>query len=147
LWGNDLSVFVFQTCQFDFACIQAGAPAAISQFASRLRMILHELRAEAPGAEIIVTGGFNTFLGTFPLTDPLFQSLNSAIAAAAAQEAAFFANPFPVFNPQGDLAAETAAICALTLLCSQGDSHPSDAGYQALADIAFDVSGYARLSD
>jgi hypothetical protein len=34
LWGNDLSVFVFQTCQFDFACIQAG-----EQKTGALRMV------------------------------------------------------------------------------------------------------------
>ena len=56
-----------------------------------------------------------------------------------------FADPFPVFNPQGDQAAETTAICALTLLCSQGDGHPSDAGYRALARIVWAASGYASL--
>jgi len=37
------------------------------------------------------------------------------------------------------------AICTLTLLCTQSDSHPSDAGYQALGGVIFEVSGYARL--
>jgi hypothetical protein len=51
----------------------------------------------------------------------------------------------PVFNPQGDLALETATICSLTLLCTEGDSHPSDAGYRAIADLVFEASAYARL--
>lgn len=54
-----------------------------------------------------------------------------------------FADPFPVFNPQGDETAETSAICALTLLCTEGDGHRSDAGYRALARIAWAASGYA----
>jgi lysophospholipase L1-like esterase len=148
LWGNDLSVFI-RTCGFpnatDFACIQAGAPVAISQFASRLSDILRELREAAPDSEIIITGAYNVFIGAFPLTDPMFQSLTNAMAAVAAEERAVFANEFPVFNPQGNIAAETAAICTLTLLCTQGDSHPSDAGYQAIGSIVFDVSGYSRL--
>lgn len=148
LWGNDLSAFI-RTCGFpaatDFACIQAGAPVAISQFASRLSQILAELRDAAPEAEIIITGAYNVFVGAFPLTDPLFFSLTHAMAVVAAQEGAFFADEFPVFNPQGSIAAETAAICTLTLLCTQGDGHPSDAGYQAIASIVWDASGYSRL--
>jgi hypothetical protein len=33
----------------------------------------------------------------------------------------------------------------LTLLCSEGDGHPSDAGYRAMAEAVFEASGYARL--
>ena len=53
-----------------------------------------------------------------------------------------FADPMPVFNPQGATAIETAAICTLTLLCTEGDGHPSDPGYRALADIVWAASGY-----
>jgi hypothetical protein len=69
------------------------------------------------------------------------------MASAAADQRARYADVFPIFNPQGDPADETAAICTLTLLCTEGDGHPSDAGYRALADAVFDVSGYARLLD
>jgi hypothetical protein len=66
--------------------------------------------------------------------------LNQAQQAAAATVGARFANPFPVFNPQGDDTAETATICALTFICaSGGDGHPSDAGYRALADIVWET--------
>jgi hypothetical protein len=81
----------------------------------------------------------------FAFADPLFTLLNRAQQAAAAAVRARFADPFPVFNPPGDETAETAAICTLTLLCSQGDGHPSDAGYRALASIVWTASGYARL--
>jgi hypothetical protein len=53
-----------------------------------------------------------------------------------------FADPFPVFNPQGNEAAETTAICTLTLVCTQHDTHPSDAGYQTLASLIWNASGY-----
>jgi lysophospholipase L1-like esterase len=107
--------------------------------------ILTQLRAAAPNSEIIVTGAWDSFIGTFDIADPLFEALNLSIANAAAKKQARFADPFPIFNPQGDVSAETQAICTLTLLCTEGDTHPSDAGYQALADVVFDVSDYPRL--
>ena len=77
-------------------------------------------------------------------SDPLFQAANAAIAAAAAHARARFADVMPAFNPAGD-SARAAAICALTLLCSESDGHPSDLGYRTIADVVFAVSGYERL--
>jgi lysophospholipase L1-like esterase len=144
LWGNDVGQFV-RSCGGDFGCIVAGAPAAIAGLAGRLGRILDELRAAAPDAEIIVTGPWNTNLGFFPETDPLFQALTGAMRQASAGSGARFADVFPVFNPLGDRDAEAAAICAFTLLCTEGDGHPSDLGYRALAGVVFNASGYARL--
>jgi lysophospholipase L1-like esterase len=144
LWGNDLGEFT-ASCDGNFACIQAGAPAAIAQFSANLSTTLERLRSAAPDAEIIVTGPFSYFLGAFPLADPLIMALNEAMAGAARTGRAQYADIFATFNPQGDLAAETARICALTLLCTERDVHLSDAGYQAMADIVFDASDYVRL--
>ena len=144
LWGNDVRLFV-GSCAGDFDCIRDRAPAAIAQIAANLGTILGLLRAAAPDAEIIVTGAWSTFIGSFDLADPLIMMLNEEMARTASSERARFADVFPVFNPQGDPVAETAAICALTLLCTQGDSHPSDTGYQAIAEALFDVSDYARV--
>lgn len=143
--GNDANEFL-QTCPpGDLACIQASAPAAIAAYQARLTSILRHLHAAAPDAEIIVVGAYDPNIGAFAFADPLFTQLNQAQRAAAAAVRARFANPFPVFNPQGDPAAETTAICTLTLLCSQGDGHPSDTGYRALAGIVWAASGYASL--
>ena len=143
LWGNDVREFV-ASCD-DFACVADGAPALVAQISSNLAMILGRLRTAAPDAEIIVTGSWDSFLGALEFADPLFQFLNASMAEATASARARFADPFPVFNPQGDLEAEIAAQCTMTLLCSENDSHPSDAGYAALADLVFDASAYARL--
>ena len=113
--------------------------------AGRISSILHQLWSAAPAAEIIVTGVTDTFVTAVPFADPLFQAANTALKEAAAANRARFADPFPIFNPQGDLNAEVQAICTLTLLCTQSDSHPSDAGYQTLGGVIFEVSGYARL--
>lgn len=64
---------------------------------------------------------------------------------AGATVGARLANPFTVSNPQGDEAAETTAICTLTLVCAQHDAHPSDAGYQALASLVWNASSYHKL--
>jgi lysophospholipase L1-like esterase len=144
LWGNDLREFV-TACGAQPDCLNAQAPAAIARLATNLTTILTRLRAAAPAAEIIVTGAYSPYLGQYDTADPLIQTMNTALAAAAADTRARFANPFPAFNPQGDPAAETAALCALTLLCTEGDSHPSDAGYRTIADEVFTASGYDRL--
>jgi lysophospholipase L1-like esterase len=145
LFGSDMLELI-RSCGGDFACIQREAPAAIAQFGSRLTVILGRLRAAAPEAEIIVIGAWNGRIDLLAETDPLFQAANGTIAAAAAQERARFADVTPVFNPPGE-AARITAICSLTLFRSEGDGHPSDAGYRAIADLVFDVSDYARLID
>jgi GDSL-like Lipase/Acylhydrolase family len=129
--SNDINAFL-QTCPpGDLACIRADAPAAIADYQARLTSILSQLPAAAPDAEIIVVGAYDPNIGAFAFADPLFTQLNQAQQIAAATVRARFADPFPAFNPQGDPAAETTAICTLTLLCSQGDGHPSDTGYRA----------------
>jgi lysophospholipase L1-like esterase len=143
LFGNDMLELI-RFCGGDFGCIQREAPAAIAQFGSRLTVIVDRLRVAAPEAEIIVIGSWNGRIDFLDETDPLFQAANATIAVVAEEDRARFADVTSVFNPQGD-AARTVAICTLTLFCSEGDGHPSDAGYRAIADVVFDVSDYARL--
>jgi len=143
LWSNDVREFV-ESCP-DLDCIANGAPAAIASIVNNLEIILGRLRAAAPDAEVIITGSWDSNLEVLEFADPLFQSLNESMASMAARQRVRFADPFPVFNPQGDLATEIQAHCTLTLLCTEQDSHPSDAGYRALADLVFEASGYQRL--
>ena len=143
--GNDITAFLQSCPPGDLACIQNGAPAAIAQYRTRLTAILERLRAAAPDAEIILTGAYDPDIGEFSFADPLFTALNNAESMAGATVRARLANPFPAFNPQGDEAAETTAICTLTLACAQHDTHPADAGYRALASLAWTASGYHKL--
>jgi lysophospholipase L1-like esterase len=149
LWGNDVRELVGsctdESGAIDPTCIQKGVLAFPHDVSTNLGTILRRLREAAPNAEIIVTRAWDSFIGAFDFADPLFQLLNASLADVAAANLAWFANPFPIFNPQGDPDAETQAICTLLLLCTEGDSHPSDAGYQALADIVFEAARYARL--
>jgi lysophospholipase L1-like esterase len=115
LWGNDASAFV-ASCNGDVQCIIDGAPAAIARIAANLSEILGQLHRAAPDTRVVVVGAYDVNVGAFPLTHPIFQQLNAAMAAAAARNRARFADPMPLFNPPAD-------------------SHPSDAGYQVLADL------------
>jgi lysophospholipase L1-like esterase len=145
LGGNDLDELA-EACKGSFACIQGRAPRAFAQFASRLTIILRRLRAAAPKAEIIVTGIWNFNADDLKRTDPLFRSFEATIARVTSGANVRFADTFPVFNPQGNLAREKARICALTFACSAGDPHPNDAGYRAIAAAVFAASGYAHRS-
>ena len=138
--GNDIVEFL-RTCPAgDLACILQGAPTAIEAYRVRLLSVLSEIRSVSPESEIIVVGAINPNVGAFEFSDPLFQALNEAQGAAAAAVGGWFADPFPVFNPQGDVNVETATICALTFVCTNGDTHPNDAGYRALAEVVLTAS-------
>jgi lysophospholipase L1-like esterase len=132
LWGNDASAFV-ASCNGDVQCIVDGAPAAIAGIAGNLSGILRQLHRAAPDARVVVLGAYDVNIGAFPLTHPIFEQLNLAMASAAARHGARFANPMPIFNPPSDTTGAT--LCTLTLLCRDGDAHPSDPGYQALAGL------------
>lgn len=122
LWGNDANAFV-ASCNGNVQCIIDGAPAAIAAMAANLSGILGKIHRTAPDARVVLLGAYDANLGAFPLTHPIFRQLNLALADAAAANRAGFADPSEDFNPDGDTGA---ALCTLTLLCSNGDSHPSD---------------------
>ncbi len=145
LWGGDVAA-LSAACGDDLACAQARAPRAIAQSTSRLAFILKRLRAAAPKAEIIVVGAWNNAVTRLKETDPLLRSLNAKIDRVAAAAGARYADTFRLFNPQGNLAREKARICALTFTCSQGDGHPTNAGYRAIAAAIWAASGYAQRS-
>lgn len=133
IWGNDVLALTI-ACGGDLACVSQRAAAETAAFAGRLKTILRALRAAAPRADITVLTAFHTFPPPTPEIDALYDALNSAITAAAAPTRTQIADIRPVFNPI-DPAARAAAICHYTLSCvtNGADSHPSDAGYQAIA--------------
>jgi lysophospholipase L1-like esterase len=135
LWGNDL-----------LPLSQKGkrAPRAIASVASRLQTILQRLRAAAPTAVIIVTGAWNPEVDQLKRAEPLYRSLDAAIARAATASRARVAKTFAVFNPPGSLRAQRDRLCALSFFCTKGDPHPTDAGYRALAGAFMAASGYSQ---
>ena len=133
LWGNDVAPLSEKGKR---------APREIAAVASRLDAILKRLRAAAPDAEIIVTGAWNPEADQLAQTQPLYRSLDAAIARAAAASDAHVAQMFPIFNGSGSARAQRARLCAQSFICSQGDVHPTDAGYRAMADAFVAASGY-----
>jgi lysophospholipase L1-like esterase len=131
LWGNDLA---------PLSAKGKGASKAIASFASRLDSILEQLRSAAPAAEIIVTGAWNPEVDQFKKTEPLYRSLDAAIAQTSSASRARVAKMYAVFNPPGNV----RRVCALSYICAKGDPHPNDAGYRAMADAFFAASGYPR---
>jgi lysophospholipase L1-like esterase len=143
LWGNDVFELFAPACKGDLVCIRSRAAAGLARFTSRLASIVGGLRAAAPKAEIILTGAWNFDVEELAQTNPLFRSVDAAIARVAAAGKARVAKMFPVFNPVG---REKARVCALTFICSKGDPHPTDAGYRAIAAAFLAASGYTHHS-
>ena len=145
LGGNDVQA-LSDVCQRSFACAQARAPREMAQLSSRLASILRRLGAADPKAEIIVIGLWNNDITTTRQSDPLYHAVDLAIGRVAKSVRAHFADPFPLFNPQGSLAREKACLCTYTFICSRRDGHPTDAGYRAIAAAVFKASGYPHRS-
>jgi lysophospholipase L1-like esterase len=135
LWGGDL-----------FPLSEQGKRArpAIAAFASRFTTILEQLRAAAPGAEIIVTGAWNLEPDKFARVEPLYRSVDAAIRRAAAASRARVADMFAALNGPGNVKSRRARLCSLTFTCSRKDPHPTDAGYRAMAKAFLTASGYQR---
>jgi lysophospholipase L1-like esterase len=142
LWGNDVGALE-DRCRNELPCIRKRAPRALASMASRLRSILSQLRAAAPDAEIIATGAWNFEVGRIARIGFLYRSLDKRISRAAKRTGARVADTRAVFNPHGGPAAVRARICDYTFMCSQGDPHPKNRGYRAMADAFFEASGYA----
>jgi lysophospholipase L1-like esterase len=141
LGANDLNEAA-DACHGNFACIKRRAPTAIAQFEARFGRILAQLRAAAPAAVIVVTGLWNFNADDLARTDPFFLAINAAIARETRRVHARYADVFRVFNPQGDPERERARVCAFSFICKRGDSHPTDAGYRAIAAVVWRASGY-----
>jgi lysophospholipase L1-like esterase len=138
----------------DFAtCVATHIGATITQIQTNLSTILGDIEAVVPKTEIIVVGLYNPNVidPRIPpaASDALAAQINAAMASTAGDFGARFADPLPVFNPGPPGSAnEFATICSLTFVCgSLHDIHPTDAGYQALANVVFDASGYSRLAE
>jgi lysophospholipase L1-like esterase len=141
LGGNDIND-VADACKGNLKCIKARVPAAIRQFSTRLSGIIEPIRSAAPQAEIVLTGLYNFNADDLRQTDPIFRSLNGAIASVARRHGAHYANLFAAFNPHGSAARERARICAFTFICREEDPHPTDAGYRAIADAVWKAARY-----
>jgi lysophospholipase L1-like esterase len=131
--ANDALGLIETTCDKEVACILAGVPALFAHVGANLALILSDLRAAAPHAQIIVLGLYNPFGAKLAGGDELTAKLNEVMAGVAASVGARFADPLPLFNPPGAL--EEPTICLLTNMCVDEDIHPTDLGYAVLGGL------------
>jgi hypothetical protein len=136
--GPEAGDVIGDQCNFDPSCIaQSGVKQHLS---ANLDHILGALRSAAPDTEIVVVVLYNVFKPFNPSSDDLWNQYYVQVASeAAARSNARVANGFEAIHT-------TDQICQLTFLCTGGDPHPTDAGYQVLANLIWSVSGYDRLT-
>jgi lysophospholipase L1-like esterase len=134
--ANDVLGLIEVVCKMEAKCIQEQAPATFAHVGANLGLILGQLRAAAPNAQIIVLGLYNPFGESIAGGDALTAKLNEVMAGVAAGVGARFANPLPLFNPPGAL--EQPTLCTFTNICtSLKDIHPTDLGYAVLGGLVF----------
>jgi lysophospholipase L1-like esterase len=146
LGANDILALVIACGGPNPQCISANLPNILARLATNYRRILARLRTAAPDAEIIAVALYNPYAvfdaQTNAQTNGLTAIINQVIEAVAAANRVRVANPFLAFDftpPQ------PATLCYLTLFCGAGDVHPSDPGYQVLADAVWTASDYVRF--
>src|SRR5262249_1194780 len=119
-------------------------PALLGSLWLKYNTILDRLRRAAPHAEIITLGFYNPFAVVDPSTNVAVETIDQLVRQIAAAYRANFANPFARFNlvpPQPQTLCTLSSVCLAPL----HDIHPTDLGYQVIADIMWAVSGYARF--
>jgi lysophospholipase L1-like esterase len=158
--GNDVLQFIKTTCGFPttYKCTEAQVTAEFAHIATNVGIILGQLHAAAPHAQMVLIGLYNAYPTVLPAPggDASTAALNAALKSVAETvPGTSFANPEPIFNPAGTFGrpetGDLRAICALTAMCPGGtfnptspeaDLHPTKFGYLVMAG----VTGYSFLS-
>jgi len=154
--ANDLLQYLETKCGFPatFSCTEAQVGALFAKTAGNVAVILSQLKAAAPKAEVIMVGIYDPFPLTLPApgADKVLAEFDGALESAAKAVGASFANPEPEFNPSYILGlpekTDLTTICAFTAMCPGGtysptsplaDIHPTSLGYEVMAGVvAFD---------
>jgi lysophospholipase L1-like esterase len=141
LGSNDLNG-LRTLCGADVSCYFANGPAVLDRIATNLHFILSQLRVAAPDAEIITFTNYDVAFLADPRLAQLNQAFNSAIVFTAAASSVRVADVYGAFNG----GPQPSTLCALTFVCTPlQDSHPTDAGYDVIAQQIWAASDYDRL--
>jgi lysophospholipase L1-like esterase len=129
-------------CGSDVSCFFTNGLAALDETATNLHYILSQLRAAAPDAEIITFTNYDVSFLFDPRLQQLTQAFNSVVISTAAASSVRVADVFGPFNSDPSL----ATICTLTFECADlQDGHPTDLGYEVIAEQIWAASDYDRL--
>jgi lysophospholipase L1-like esterase len=129
-------------CGGDVSCYLANGPAVLDNIATNLDYILSQLRAVAPDAEIITFTNYDVASLFDPRLLQLTEAFNSVVISTAATSSTRVADVFGAFNS----GPQPTTLCALTFVCTPlQDSHPTDLGYEVIAQQIWTASDYDRL--
>ena len=129
-------------CGGDVSCYFANGPLVLDNIATNVDYALSQLRAAAPDAEIITFTNYDVASLFDPRFLPLAQAFNSVVISTAAASSVRVADVFGAFNS----GPQPATLCALTFVCTPlQDSHPTDLGYEVIAQQIWVASDYDRL--
>jgi lysophospholipase L1-like esterase len=149
LGSNDATHDLIEACpdpNTQLACIAARLPALLNKVGTNLATIVATLHAASPTSEIIVLNLYNPLAVSIPASDQFATLIDNVVRTAATSQGARIADVFSVFNPSGS--AEVPTLCLLTAICTAlHDTHPTDAGYAAMALTLWRASGYTRDDD
>jgi len=142
LGTNDLNALT-ALCGSDLLCYQPQGPMFLDRIAANIDRILGALRAVAPDSEIITFTGYSVAF----LIDPRFlqitEAFNAVVRTTAVAHRVRVADVFGAFNGP----PQPATICSLTSACASGDSHPTDSGYEVIAEQLWRVSDYDKFDE
>ena len=130
--GGVDAVDALERCNFESSCVEASGLA--DQLGQNLDHILGALRSAAPDAKIILLVFYNPFAVGQPGTNGLWQRYYSSVVKDAASR-----NEVEVADVARAISGRN--YCLLTFLCASGDLHPTDAGYQHIAETLSRVAG------
>jgi lysophospholipase L1-like esterase len=136
--ANDAIGVLGDQCNFDPTC----AKAASSNTSRRTSTRSWALSAPQPRTPKSSWSPTTTRLGFTSTHRPTSFGITTTFKSSRTPPLvidAFFANGF-------DAISTTDQLCQLTFLCASGDVHPTDTGYQVLANLIDSVSGYDRLT-
>jgi lysophospholipase L1-like esterase len=129
----DAADVIAETCNFDVACVKQSH--LRENLGRSLNRIIRDLRANAPGSQIVLVSFYNPFSITNPGTDGLWQHTYTAAQNEAARR-----NGVRIVDLYGTFRGDR--LCRLTFVCSSGDSHPTDLGYGRIAHEIFAAAGF-----
>jgi lysophospholipase L1-like esterase len=143
LGANDLNALQ-GLCKDKVECYENQGPIVLERIRENLDEILGALRAAAPDSEILTFTQYSVGFLIDPRFLQLTEAFNAVVVATAAAHRVRVADVYAAFN--GPLQPQPATICDLTLVCPpSNDSHPSDAGYQVIAEELWQAAAYEKL--
>jgi lysophospholipase L1-like esterase len=129
---NEVFLRYLVDCNLDVSCAEEGLPGAADRVAANYQVMLSRLRAQAPDAMILLLVEYQIPRGPAVLNAAL-EEIYRRVRTAGRTHGAILVEADPIV--QSDL-------CGYTFTCTDGDLHPTDAGYRALAEALWEASGF-----